>query len=69
MSRTSRRLARRRLRERTREVEIDKEWTDRVDTLGRKLIVEATNWRALVGETASALGMDREDARDLTLLS
>jgi hypothetical protein len=45
MSRTSRRFARRRLRERTHEVEIDEEWTDRVRMLGRKLIVEAVNWR------------------------
>jgi hypothetical protein len=65
MSSTSRRFARRHLRERTRELEIDKESTDRVDMLGRKLIVESVNWRALVGETASTLGMSREDAGDL----
>jgi hypothetical protein len=65
MSSTSRRFARRRLRERTHGVEVDKEWTNRVDMLGRKLIVEAVNWRALVGETASTLGMSREDAVDL----
>jgi hypothetical protein len=66
MSGTSRRLARRKLpRQQIVELEIDEERTERVDLLGSKLVVATQNLSALVGQTASALGMSRDDAGDL----